>query len=276
MKKESGPTLEAAAKNALRKTDRIHPQMQDLSTFNQRFTKHYVMFFTWRAKTLGWILTDILDRPGRILGLQRAQVAAQEEQGQDVRVGDLTPKNVPLPSYMQNDLSNLVQTDNGLYTFSVANPVNDLLGARGWLSQISVNNYEPLEQQTMRITGETLKNFIATSEPLFIGALVDWVFKGQTYNGSKMDYTLPPLIEDISSRLGLQPYHVLLASMMPDTFKRSAWKTMSQDQISQDEWLTFVNFMAGIRLKQVDTPKNRKKAISELMDRLKKQQNLGG
>jgi hypothetical protein len=276
IKKEGGKNLDEAMKKAIIKTDRIHPQMQDLSTFNQRFTKHYVMFFTWRAKTLGWLLTDILDRPGRILGLQRAQMAAQQEQGQEVSLGDLTPKNMPLPSYMQNDLSNLIQTDTGLYSYSLANPVNDLLGARGWLSQISVNNYEPLETQALRITNETFANFIATSEPVFIGALIDWEFKKQTYSGSKLDYSVPPLIEDITSRLGLQPYHVLLASLMPDTFKRSAWKTMGGDQITQDQQLQLINWLSGIRLKQADTPKSRQKAVSELMERLRKQQDLGG
>ena len=289
MKKQGGKNLEEASRNALREVNRVHPQPQDLSKFNQRWSKRTVMFFTWRAKTLGFLITEILDRPGTILAFQRAYTNTMLSQGLDVQLGDLEPKNVPMRSYMEGNMNVILPGfEDGLWSMSLANPVNDLFGSQGWLSGISLNTYEPIENQLLGWGTTTFKNVFASSDPLIVGLMVDWGFNQKTGQGTQFADSpdmVPLVVEDAFSRMGLKPLHTLLAYHMPDVFKRVSWEGKTQEDVDKASYLEWLNWLGGLRLKQVDKAEDQKKAVQELLKKireysnrevLKQQENLGG
>ena len=272
-------SLEEGAREAMKTVDRYHPQLQGLSTFNQKYTRNFVMFFTWRAKTLGWVMMDLLDKPGRILTPLKAQYNLQRsnEETEPKAFGDFTPANVPMPWFNQKNLDPIAQSEStgALYKFSVANPVTDLLGSTGWLSGIDFNNYEPVQDQLISMTLDTWKRFALSSEPLLISALDDWS-KGKTMNGTQMgvngwnsarDNTL--LIEDALKRVGLGPYHTMVAAMFPDLFLKASWSGESQEFIGQEGFKQFFNWLDGIKLNQIDKVEDRQKGLKEVLDKLK-------
>ncbi len=279
MKKQGGKSLEEASRTALREVNRVHPQMQDLSKFNQKWAKRTIMFFTWRAKTLGFLITEMLDQPGAILAFQKAYTNTMLSQGLDVEIGDLQPKNVPLRSYMEGNMNVMLPGANseGLWSMSFANPVNDLFGSSGWLSGVSLNSYEPVQNQVLGWGSTTFKNVFASSDPLIISLLVDWGFGQKTGQGTQFADSpdaVPLLVEDAFSRMGLKPAHTLLALAFPDTFKRVAWEGKRMDKVEEEAYLEFVNWVSGLRLKQVDKPEDRKKAIQELLGKITQYQRI--
>jgi hypothetical protein len=270
--KEGGDTLTEAGQRAMAKVDRYHPQAQDLSAFNQKYSKRANLFFTWKAKSLAWVLMDILDKPGVILATLHAQYNRQKEEGQDVQFGDFTPANANLPSYYQNNLNPTTMVDGSLYSFSQANPVMDLLGGSSWLGGISINTYEPVPDQLARITANTWKNVVTSADPIFVSMAIDWGWANKTMRGEQL--SLDNGIEDIFGRLGLDPAYALLAASMPDIFKRAKWQGMSEEQISKDQMIQLTNFITGLRIKEVGTLQDSQKAFSELLQKIKKLQGL--
>ena len=271
--KQGGPTLTEAGREALRKVDRYHPQSQETSVFNQKYTKRATMFHTWKSKTSAWVLMDLLDDPKLILTTLKLQYNRAEEEGQDVTLGDFTPQNYLLPGYAQNSTTPFTQLSDGLYSFSLANPVTDVLGQTSYLGGISFNTYEPIEEQLMRITQDTLKNVLTSSDPIFAALAIDWVWNRKTMRGEQLE-DVPQAVEDLFARFGLDPYHALLAATMPDIFKRSKWDGLSQDQVTKDQFLQFINWMSGLRIRQADDLKNRQKAMTELLQKIRKMQGL--
>jgi hypothetical protein len=270
--KEGGNTLTEAGQRALAKADRYHPQAQDLSGFNQKYSKRANLFFTWKAKSLAWVLMDTLDKPGVILATLHAQYNRQKEEGQDVQFGDFTPQNIGLPSYYQNNLTPTTAIDGGLYSFSQANPVMDLLGGSSWLGGISINTYEPVPDQLARIAASTWKNVVTSADPIFVSMAIDWGWANKTMRGEQL--ALDNSIEDIFGRLGLDPAYALLAASMPDIFKRAKWQGMSDEQVSKDQLIQLTNFLTGLRIKEVGTLKDSQKAFSELLQKIRKLQGL--
>ena len=265
--------------------DRYHPQLQGLSTFNQKYTRNFVMFFTWRAKTLGWIMMDLLDKPGRILTPLKAQYNLQRsnEDTEPKAFGDFTPANIPMPWFNQKNLDPIAQSEStgALYKYSLANPVTDLLGSAGWLSGIDFNNYEPVQDQLISMTLDTWKRFALSSEPLLISALDDWS-KGKTMNGTQMgvngwnsarDNGL--LIEDALKRVGLGPYHTMVAAMFPDLFLKASWSGEAKEFVGQEGFKQFFNWLDGIKLNQIDKVEDRQKGLKEVLDKLKTLQPKG-
>jgi hypothetical protein len=270
--KEGGNTLTEAGQRALAKADRYHPQAQDLSGFNQKYSKRANLFFTWKAKSLAWVLMDTLDKPGVILATLHAQYNRQKEEGQDVQFGDFTPQNIGLPSYYQNNLTPTTAIDGGLYSFSQANPVMDLLGGSSWLGGISINTYEPVPDQLARIAASTWKNVVTSADPIFVSMAIDWGWANKTMRGEQL--ALDNSIEDIFGRLGLDPAYALLAASMPDIFKRAKWQGMSDEQVSKDQLIQLTNFLTGLRIKEVGTLQDSQKAFSELLQKIRKLQGL--
>ena len=290
MKKQGGKNLEEASRAALREVNRVHPQMQDLSKFNQKWSKRTIMFFTWRAKTLGFLITEMLDQPGAILAFQKAYTNTMLSQGLDVQIGDLEPKNVPMRAYMEGNMNVLLPGANSenLFSMSFANPVNDLFGSSGWLSGISLNSYEPIPDQVLSWGSDTFKNVFTASDPLIIGLLADWGFNQKTGQGTQFADSpdkVPLLVEDAFSRMGLKPVHTVLAYMMPDVFKRVSWEGKRMDKVEEEAYLEFINWLSGLRIRQVDKPEDRKKAVQELLSKItqykrieleQERKNLGG
>jgi hypothetical protein len=290
MKKQGGKNLEEASRTALREVNRVHPQMQDLSKFNQKWSKRTIMFFTWRAKTLGFLITEMLDQPGAILAFQKAYTNTMLSQGLDVQIGDLEPKNVPMRNYMEGNMNVLLPGAGGenLFSMSFANPVNDLFGSSGWLSGISLNSYEPVQDQVLSWGSDTFKNVFTASDPLIIGLIADWGFNQKTGQGTQFADSpdkVPLLVEDAFSRMGLKPAHTLLAYFMPDVFKRVSWEGKRMDKVEEEAYLEFINWVSGLRIRQVDKPEDRKKAVQELLSKIsqyksieleQERKNLGG
>jgi len=276
MSKNNWTSLETGAREALKKTDRYHPQVQDLSRTNNKVTRQFIMFFTWQAKTLGWIVHDILDKPGRATALLRAQYAAQTQEDQQPEAfGSFDPKGTVLRSYQQNGMNYL--TGNGAYSFSLANPVNDLLGADGWLSQISAKSYESPATNLMSSTLGSAKNFLFSSSPLFANFAINWV-QGRTSTGQDImrsgtfdEESLQILQEEIAGQLGLGLPYAALAKYFPEQFSRRSWDnetTLSEKD--KDTARLVWNWMTGTRSTEYLSYTQRQKALSELKSTLDK------
>ncbi len=274
LSKNNWTSLEDAARAALKKTDRYHPQVQDLSRFNNIVTRQFIMFFVWQAKTLGWVVHDILDKPGAITALLRAQYALQTQEGnQPEYFGSFDPKGVMLRSYQQGGMNPL--TGNMGYSFSLANPVTDLLGADGWLSQISYKSYESPATNLMSSTLGTAKNFLYSSSPLFANFAISWA-AGRTAGGQDLlrsgsfnEESLAILTEEVVGQLGLGLGHAALAHYFPEQFSRRTWdKETTLAEREKDLARLAWNWMAGTRSTEYLTAEQRQKALSELRSTL--------
>ena len=273
MSKRNWNSLEEGAKEALRIVDRAHPQMQDLSKFNSQVTRHLVLFFTWRAKTLGWVLHDLLDKPARLIIPLKAQYALEVSQGDEPEYfGSFDTAGDPIRSFQQGSMD--FTTPGNEFAFSLANPVTDLLGSTGWLSGISANTYESPETQLIASGFRTWDNFANSSQPLMISFVVDWM-QGRTSsgadltrNGITVEKDLPLAIENAMGQLGLGWAHLALAYAYPEAFQRATWRDAPMSDKDRDALRTIVSWTAGIRPRELETNENRQKAIAELMSKL--------
>jgi hypothetical protein len=204
-------------------------------------------------------------------------LSQDNEDLQAKNLGDLTPQNVPMPWYNQYNRDPLGQSEStgGIYKFSVANPVTDLLGSGGWLTSIDFNTYEPLLDQLPQIGFDTWRRFALTSEPLLISAAQDYA-QNQTMNGTKLGVggwnnkrDTPLLIEDVLKRIGMGSYHTMVAGAFPDLFLKASWEGEAMEIIGAEAFEQFMNFLTGLKLNQIDTVENRQKGLKEVLDKLK-------
>lgn len=280
MSKNNWTSLEAGAREAMKKVDRYHPQVQDLSTFNQKYSRTFVMFFTWRAKALGTVLGDLLDRPGPIVNTLRAQQAmmnSQEETQTDV-FGNMTPTSAPLPSYFKHNLDPVaVDPETGLMTkFSVANPVTDLLGSAGWLSGIDFNSYEPLPDQIVDMNLDLMNRLVWQSAPFILKELIN-LPQGKTSSGST-DLTkggwnasadAPAAVQDAMSSLGFGVFHTMFAAHFGGVFLNARMKNMNEDQRMAEAQRAFNNWLYGLKVTPLDTIENRQRGWQEMIEKIK-------
>jgi len=284
MSKGNWVSLDKAAQEAMVKVDRYHPQVQDLSTFNAKYTRTFVMFFTWRAKMLGTVLGDLLDKPGRVLGTVRATQAINNSQQESYSgtFGDATPMSAPLPSYFKHNLDPIaVDPETGFMSkFSVANPVTDLLGSSGWLSGIDFNSYEPFQDQLVDLSFDTMNRLTWQSAPFVIKALVNYP-QGRTTAGTgdfmsggyNTSQDAPVVLQDLLSNLGLGVFHTTAASLFGGVFLNSRMANMNEDQRWAELQRAWVNYFSGIKATPLDTIANRQKGMQELLAKLKAVQN---
>lgn len=282
MAKGNWKSFDEAVRESMKKVDRYHPQMQDLSAFNQRVTRNYVLFFTWRAKTLATILMDLADRPGRALATLKAQYNLTQNEdtpGNEYRrFGDFTPKGYPTPDWLQGSMDPIITGESGkTYKFSVANPVTDLLGSTSWLSGIDFNTYEPITDQAFQMTAESIDKFVYSSQPLLFQYFLEWG-RGTTMDGSKLGsgggFSVksdgPVIVEDAFKRLGLNMQFMVLAQAFPDMFRKATWEGQLQTTVDEEMKIAWFNWLSGIKLGQIDTLENRQKGYTELLQKLEK------
>lgn len=280
MSKNNWNSLEQAAQEAMKKVDRYHPQVQDLSTFNAKYTRTFVMFFTWRAKMLGTILGDLLDKPGPVVNTVRTTQAfnnSQEETQSNV-FGNLTPLSAPLPSYFKHNLDPIaVDPETGLMSkFSVANPVTDLLGSAGWLSGIDFNGYEPFPDQVADLSLDLLNRLVWQSAPFVLKELAN-LPQGKTSSGTTdiMDggfnasKDAPVVVQDIMSNLGFGVFHTTAATLFGGVFLNARMKNMNEDQRLAEFQRAWRNYLTGLKVTPLDTIENRQRGWQELVEKLK-------
>lgn len=269
-------SLEEGARVALRKVNRYHPQVPDLSKFNSEVTRQFILFFVWQAKTLGWIVNDILDRPGAIMTVARAQQAYQTSQGQEPEYfGSFDPKGEFLRDWQQGQMQYL--TGNLQYSFSYANPVNDLLGSNGWLSKINYKTYESPATNAMTSSLGSINNFLYSSNPIFANMVISWA-AGRTVqgtdllrNGSFNEDSLAILSEEIAGQLGLTLPHAALALAFPEQISRRNWDDETALTEKQKDTLRYLfNWMTGMRSQEFLGYEQRQKALSELKSTLRR------
>jgi hypothetical protein len=273
-------SFDEGVRESMKKVDRYHPQMQDLSAFNQRVTRQLVLFFTWRAKTLAAMLMDIVEKPGRALATLKAQynlTQNEETEGNEYRrFGDFTPAGYPTPDWMQGNMDPLIRSESGeTYKFSVANPVTDLLGSTSWLAGIDFNTYEPVPDQVFQMGAESIDKFIYASQPLLLQYFLEWG-RGTTMDGSKLGTgggfsfgtDAPLVIEDAFKRVGLNTQFLILAQAFPDMFRKAKWEGQLNETVDEEMKLAWFNWLSGLKLGQIDTVENRQKGYQELLQKL--------
>jgi hypothetical protein len=272
-------SLEEAAAFVSKKVNKVHPQMQGLSAFNQKFTRNFVLFFTWRAKMLGAVLTGVLDKPGSAITVLRLQQFMSEAQGAEYSgFGDFDPNNQLRPSYMKGNMNPTFLNDEGrMSSFTFSNPVTDLLGQGSWVQAIRFNNQDPLEKQLGEITFNTFDNFVTSSQPLLISMANDWIFEKKTQGGSPLmsgnrftRQTVPLFVEDAASKLGFGPVHIMVALMFPNlpiVGSKASQKGMNVDAATRKNQMVFENWITGLKKTELDTIDIRKKAVQEILAR---------
>ena len=276
--KHNWTSLESAASTIMKKVDRYHPQVQDLSTTLQKL-RPYLMFMTWRNKMMGTVVGDLLNRPGPMLNSVRAIQASNnsQEQSRSKSFGDLTPASVALPSYFKHNLDPIsVDPATGLMTkYSIANPVTDLFGSNGLLTSIDWNSYEPANNQIVQMSKETFDRFTMQSFPYILKAAINYpqnklanggqAFAVNGYSSWKDD---PLLLNDIMTGMGLNPLHTMAAYTFP-------WLAVGKmdGMTTEQRWVEWArsasNFVTGLKSAPLDTMANRDAGIQQLLDKIK-------
>lgn len=279
MSKENWVSLDKAAQEAMTIVNRYHPQVQELSTFLSKYARPFVMFFTWRAKMLGTILGDLLDKPGPIVNTVRATQAFNnsQEESQSNAFGNLTPLSAPLPSYFKHNLDPIaVDPETGLMSkFSVANPVTDLLGSAGWLSGIDFNSYEPFQDQLIDLSLDTMNRLTWQSAPFVLKELAN-LPQGRTSSGTTdfMDggfntsEDAPAAVQDLMNNLGFGVFHTTAATMFGGVFLNARMKNMNEDQRMAEFQRAWRNYLSGMKVTPLDTIDNRKRGMQELLAKI--------
>ena len=274
--KSNWKTLEDGARYAMKEVNRIHPQLQGLSTFNQKYTRNLMLFYTWRAKTLGWILMDLLDKPGAILTGAKLQYSMMQSQGAELsQFGDFDPAG-PTPNYLLGNMDPTFRdpATGELRTFTISNPVTDLLGTSGWLSGLRFNSYDSFGVQAMNITMNSYNKFVNSSQPLLLSLFVD-SNEFKTQGGTKLmaggsitkDF-IPAVVEDALSRIGWGPQHTFVASLFPEVALKAAWDGKNKEQVDKAKWDNIINWLTGLRLKDRQSLDIRQKGVSEVLAKL--------
>jgi hypothetical protein len=253
---------------ALLKVNRYHPQPQEVSKFNRDVTRHLILFYTWRAKTLGVIVGDLLERPGRLVSWEKGYYNYQASQGyQTEYFGSHDPKDEALRSFQQNNLGILVGGNK--YSISIAHPMWDLMGSDGWLSQFK---WDTNEGAAANVTGMALgstTNILYSSAPLVENLFVNWL-AGRTQNGQDLmrggitEEDMPTILQEAANSFGLNAVHATLSYFYPEQFSRAKWDNLGEDERSQELLRTWFNWSTGARASKFLTDENAKKAASEL------------
>lgn len=273
MKKGNWTSLEEGARQALKTVDRYHPQPQDVSKFNRIVSRQAILFFTWRAKTLGALMMDLLDRPGRLLSYEKAYYNLQAGMGSEPEYfGSHDPEDKPVRSYQQNTLALL--TPDSQYSFSIANPMWDLFGTDSWLAAIEWNKNESPAANAFNMTVGTAGQVFYSATPLLGNFLINWG-QGRTSNGVDLmrggltNEDIPKIVEDVAGAFGLNAQYALAAYYFPGVVEKGKWTTMTSDERSQELLRTWFNWSTGARAAKYLTPDNQKAARSELRTSLK-------
>lgn len=268
LKKGKWASLEDGAREALKIVDRYHPQPQDVSKFNRIVSRQAILFFTWRAKTLGTLTMDLLERPGRLLTYEKAYYNLQAGMGSEPEYfGSHDPEDKPVRSFQQNTLGLL--TADSQYSFSVANPMWDLFGTDSWLAAIEWDKNQSPAANAMNMTLGTAGQVFYSATPLLGNFLLNW-FQGRTSNGVDLmrggitNEDMPKFIEDIAGSFGLNAQYALAAYYFPGIVEKGKWTTMTSDERSQELLRTWFNWSTGARASKYLTPDNQKAARSEL------------
>ena len=280
LKKGNWNSLEDGVKSALDKVNRYHPQPQEVSKFNRDVTRHLILFFTWRAKTLGTIVGDLLERPGRLISWERAYYNYQAGQGyQPEYFGSHDPKDEPVRSWQQNTMG--ILTGANEYSMSIAHPMWDLMGSDGWLSQIK---WDTNQSAGANVTGAflgTSQQVLYASAPLIENLFVNWL-NGRTANGQDLmrggitDEEMPTFLQEVANGFGLNVAHATLAYFYPEQVTKANWQRLSEDERTQELLRSWFNWATGARAQKYLTPDNVKKAGSELKTTLRQLAQRGG
>ena len=275
LKKGNWNNLEEAFKDSLAVVDRYHPQPQDLSKGNYVVSRQFILFFTWRAKTLGLTIGELLDRPGRLIGYEKAYQNFQAGMGnQPEAFGSHDPKDTPVRSFQQNSMA--VLSPDNQFSMSVANPMWDLMGSDGWLSEIAWDTNQSAAANALGIGIGTTKQVLYSSSPLLGNFLLNWA-QGRTQNGQDLmrggitDEDLPAIVSEFASSMGLSPYHAAAAYFFPQVteIQKNNWATKTGDEKSEELLRSWFNWATGARAAKYLTPDNQKMAFSEYKSLIK-------
>jgi hypothetical protein len=280
LKKGNWANLEDGVKSALDTVNRYHPQPQEVSKFNRDVTRHLILFFTWRAKTLGTIVGDLLERPGRLLTWERAYYNYQAGQGyQPEYFGSHDPKDEPVRSWQQNTLG--ILTGGNEYSMSIAHPMWDLMGSDGWLSQIKWDSNQSAGANVAGAFLGTSQQVLYASAPLIENLFVNWL-NGRTANGQDLmrggitDEEMPTFLQEVANGFGLNVAHATLAYFYPEQVTKANWDRLTEDERTQELLRSWFNWATGARAQKYLTPDNVKKAGAELKTSLRQLAQRGG
>jgi hypothetical protein len=270
LKKGTWNNLEEAFKDSLAVVDRFHPQPQGLSKGNYVVSRQFILFFTWRAKTLGLTLSELLDKPGRLLGYEKAYQNYTAMQGNETEgFGSHDPQGVPVRSFQQGNMG-ILSPDNQ-YSMSIANPMWDLMGSDGWLSKIAWDTNQSPQANAFAITAGTSAQVLYSSSPLIGNFLLNWA-QGRTSNGQDLmrggitDEDMPAIVSEFANSMGLSPYHAALAYFFPQIveIQKGNWADKSGEDKANELMRSWYNWATGARAAKYLTPDNKKMAYSEL------------
>ena len=268
LKKGNWNSLEDGVKGALEKVNRYHPQPQEVSKFNRDVTRHLILFFTWRAKTLGALVGDLLEQPGRLVNWERAYYNYQAGQGyQPEYFGSHDPKDEPVRYFQQSNLGILVGDNQ--YSISIAHPMWDLMGSDGWLSTIKWDANQSYGANAASIALGTTTNVLYSSAPLVENLFVNWL-AGRTANGQDLmrggisDEEMPTLLQEAANSFGLNVLHATMAYFYPEAINKANWDRLTADDRTQELLRAWFNWSTGARASKYLTPDNKKAARSEL------------
>lgn len=101
----SHASIEAAFQAAAKKVHTFHPTIQTLSSFDQKYTRRALFFYTWSRQALSMVLQSALERPAMVTLPSKFQYDVAAGNGLDPEsFGKPAGPDPRLPSYEQNSV----------------------------------------------------------------------------------------------------------------------------------------------------------------------------
>ena len=273
VKKGNWKSIKEATDEALKVVNRYHPQPQDLAKTLNVVARQLILFFTWRAKTMGTIVGDLLDRPGRLLAYEKAYYNLQAGMGNEPEYfGSHDPEGEAVRGFMQNSMA--LVTGDKEYSFSVANPMWDLMGTDSWIAAIKWDQNQSPAANAFNISMGTAEQVFYSATPLLGSFILNWA-QGRTNNGVDLmrggitNEDMPLILEEVATSFGLNSQHAALAYFFPGVVDKGSWKQLTSDDRTQELLRAWFNWATGARASKYLTDENQKKAYSELKSVMK-------
>jgi hypothetical protein len=119
---EKGKTVEEAGKL----TRATHPDVKGLTPFEQKYMRRIFPFYSWFRQAVPVVLTTMLQKPGRVTGLFKAEYNAAIATGVDPNsISDPFPMDKLYPAFIRD---NIVGPIAGDWAVNIGSPQEALLG----------------------------------------------------------------------------------------------------------------------------------------------------
>ena len=250
--KSKAKTLEEAIKDAGHQVRKWHPDGSDLTPFEKKYMRRTVLFYSWMKKSTPLIVQAMLQKPGRVMVLPKAQYEFASVMGMNPdSMSDPFPQGSVYPSFITDSIIG-PQFRSGGHEMGLGLPGDPISGTANGVMNNPLTTLLNGLSPALKIPKEVVSGKrIGTDIPI-------------TDKSDYIDQQIP-LVSNLAnitnfSPSGMQPQNdVTKGNAKPGIDKAAAF-----------------NFMAGLGLKQYDKPSYKARGLSELRQKHRAAFKKGG